>query len=81
MISLTIVSLLAGALVGLRFSIYVLVFVIYLATAVIALMGAAVELTWWTALDIAVGAVGLQLGYLAGSALVSGAAGYRPMPA
>ena len=36
MVSLTILILLAGALLGLRFSVYVLVFAIYFGTAVIA---------------------------------------------
>ena len=77
MVSFTILSLLAGAILGLRFTAYVLVVAICFATAVIAGAGAAVEPTWWIALDIVVGAIGLQLGYIAGSALMSAAASSR----
>jgi hypothetical protein len=65
-----ILSLLAGALLGLRFTVYVLVVVIYFATAVIAGVGAAGEVdAWWISLD-AVGATALQMGYLAGAPYV-----------
>jgi hypothetical protein len=80
--SLTILSLLAGALLGLRFSVYVLVFAIYFGAAVIAGVGAAVEIeVWRIALDIAVGAIALQVGYFAGGALMSDVAPSRLLPA
>jgi hypothetical protein len=54
---------------GLRFSVYVLVFAIYFGTAVLAGVGAVVQIeTWQIALDIAV------VGYFAGGALMSGTA-------
>ena len=63
-----ILSLLVGALLGLRFTVYVLVVVIYFATAVIGGVGAAGEVdAWWISLDIAVGATALQMGYLEGA--------------
>jgi hypothetical protein len=82
MVSLTILILLAGALLGLRFSVYVLVFAIYFGTAVIAGVGAVVQIeTWQIALDIAVGAIALQVGYFAGGALMSGTAPSGLLPA
>ena len=65
-----ILSLLVGALLGLRFTVYVLVrrVIDSSATAVIGGVGAAGESdAWWISRDIAVGATALQTGYLEGA--------------
>jgi hypothetical protein len=69
MVSLAIVSLLAGAVLGWWFKIPVLVLAIFLALVVVAGVGAAVASLWWIALDVFVVTICLQLGYVAGSAL------------
>jgi hypothetical protein len=69
MISLAIVSLLAGAVLGWWFTIPILVVAIFMALVVVAGVGAAVASLWWIALDVFVVTMCLQLGYVAGSAL------------
>src|SRR5262245_54178007 len=69
MVSLAIVSLLAGAVLGWWFTIPVLLLATFLALAVVAGVGVAVTSLWWIALDIFVVTLCLQLGYVAGSAL------------
>jgi hypothetical protein len=69
MVSLAIVSLLAGAVLGWWFTIPILVLAIFLALVVVAGVGAAVASLWWIALDVFVVTICLQLGYVAGSAL------------
>src|SRR5215470_17305292 len=76
MISLAIVSLLAGAVLGWLFTIPVLVVAIFLTLVVLAGVGAAVASVWWVALDVFVVTMCLQLGYIAGSVLETYAA-YR----
>ena len=74
MISLAILGLLAGAVLGWGFTIPVLVVAIFLALVVVAGVGAAVASVWWVALDVFVVTMCLQLGYVAGSALETYAA-------
>jgi hypothetical protein len=69
MVSLGIVSLLAGAVLGWWFTIHVLVLAIGLALVVVATIGAAVASLWTIAIDIFVVTLCLQLGYVAGSVL------------
>jgi hypothetical protein len=71
MISLAILSLLAGAVLGWWFTVPVLVLAIMLAAVVVAGAGAAVVSLWWIALDVFVVTMCLQLGYGAGSALAA----------
>lgn len=52
MISLAIVSLLAGAVLGWWFTIPILVVAIIMALVVVAEVGAAVASLWWIALDV-----------------------------
>ena len=69
MISLAILSLLAGAVLRWCFTVPVLVLAIMLAVVVVAGAGAAVASLWWIALDVFVVTICLQVGYVAGSAL------------
>ena len=67
MISLAILSFLAGAVLGLWFRVPVLVLAIMLALIVVIGAGAATEVNpWWIALEALVVMVGLQLGYIPG---------------
>jgi len=74
MVSLGIVSLLAGAVLGWWFTIPVLMLAIVLALVVVAAVGAAVASLWTIAFDIFVVTLCLQLGYVAGSVLETYAA-------
>jgi hypothetical protein len=69
MISLAILSLLAGAVLGWWFTVPVLVLAIMLAVVAVAGAGAAVASLWWIALDVFVVTMCIQVGYVAGSAL------------
>jgi hypothetical protein len=67
MISLAIVSFLAGAVLGLWFWVPVLVLAIMLALIVVIGAGAATEVNpWWIVLEALVVTVCLQLGYILG---------------
>jgi vacuolar-type H+-ATPase subunit I/STV1 len=67
MISLAIVSFLAGAVLGVWFWVPVLVLAIMLALIVVVGAGAAIEVyPWWIALEALVVTVCLQLGYISG---------------
>jgi hypothetical protein len=74
MMSLSIVSLLAGAVLGWWFTIPVLMLAIVLALVVVAAVGAAVASLWIIVFDIFVVTLCLQLGYVAGSVLETYAA-------
>jgi len=74
MTSLAIVSFLAGVVVGWWFTISILVVAIFIASVIVAGVGAAVASLWWATLDVVVVTMGLQLGYVAGSALETCAA-------
>jgi hypothetical protein len=69
MTSLAIVSFLAGVVVGWWFTIPTLVVAIFTASVVVAGVGAATASLWSATLDVFVVSMGLQLGYVAGSAL------------
>jgi hypothetical protein len=80
MISLAILSFLAGAVLGLWFRVHVLVLAIMLALIVMVGAGAATEVNpWWIALEALVVTVCLQLGYIPGIiiATYTGAREYR----
>jgi NADH:ubiquinone oxidoreductase subunit 6 (subunit J) len=80
MISLAILSFLAGAVLGLWFRVPVLVLAIMLALIVVVGAGAATEVNrWWIALEALVVMVCLQLGYIPGIiiATYTGAREYR----
>ena len=74
MTSLAIVSFLAGVVVGWWFTIPTLVVAIFTASVVVAGVGAATASLWSATLDVLVVSMGLQLGYVAGSALETYAA-------
>ena len=74
MTSLAIVSFLAGVVVGWWFTIPTLVVEIFTASVVVAGVGAATASLWSATLDVFVVSMGLQLGYVAGSALETYAA-------
>src|SRR5215471_14120973 len=81
MVSLGIVSLLAGAVLGWWFTIPVLMLAIVLALVVVAAVGVAVASLWIIASDIFVVTLCLQLGYVAGSVLKTYAAAREvPVP-
>jgi hypothetical protein len=72
MILLAIVSILVGALLGLRFRVFILVPAITFALALVIGVGVAREAgIWWIALEMVVVATALQLGYLGGSAFAA----------
>jgi hypothetical protein len=70
MLILTMISLLIGAALGLRFKVFILVPVIGLALAMVAVNGAG-DGTWQLVVTMVVVATFLQLGYLGGSILQS----------
>jgi hypothetical protein len=72
MILLAIVSILIGALLGLRFRVFILVPAITFALVLVIGVGVARESgIWWIALEMVVVATALQLGYLGGSAFAA----------
>lgn len=74
-------SLIAGGLLGLRFKVLVLLplVVVWLIFAFGVVMAHTGEF-WWTMLQVALVPVGLQIGYLAGAALLSWAGRNRLAP-
>jgi hypothetical protein len=72
MLTLTIVTILGGALLGLRYRVFILlpaaIFVLVLVIAVGVACGAG---TWRMALDMLVATTALQLGYVGGSAFAA----------
>ena len=68
MTMLTIVSVLVGALLGIRFKVFILLPAVLLAVAVVTAVGLSRESgVWWIALEIVVIMTALELGYLGGS--------------
>ena len=68
MLTLTVVAMLSGAVLGLRYKVLILAPAITF--ALVFVVGFAREAgIWWIALDMVVVTTALQLGYLGGSAL------------
>jgi hypothetical protein len=68
MVTFTIVSVLVGALLGMRFRVFILLPVVLLAVAIVATVGLARESgAWRILLEIVVVMTALELGYLGGS--------------
>lgn len=82
MIMLTCLSLIVGAALGQRQTVFILIPAIACTLVVIAAcsMAAGLEL-WMTGLTLMLTVIGLQLGYLAGAAIQVVAARYRLFPA
>ena len=68
MVTFTIVSVLVGALLGMRFRVFILLPVVLLTVAIVAAVGLARESgAWRILLEIVVVMAALELGYLGGS--------------
>jgi hypothetical protein len=71
MITLTIASVLVGALLGMRFRVFILVPAVLLGVAIVTGVGIARESgIWWVAFEIVVITTALEVGYLGGSVAV-----------
>jgi hypothetical protein len=69
---ITVVAILGGAVLGLRYKVLILAPAITFALVFVAGVGLAREAgIWWIALDMVVVTTALQLGYLGGSALAA----------
>ena len=69
MLTLTVVAMLSGAVLGLRYKVLILAPAITFALVFVTGVGLAREAgIWWIALDMVVVTTALQLGYLGGSA-------------
>ena len=76
MLTHTVVAMLSGAVLGLRYKVLILAPAIMF--ALVFVVGLAREAgIWWIALDMVVVTTALQLGYLGGSALAAALAGAR----
>ena len=72
MLTLTVVAMLSGAVLGLRYKVLILAPAITFALVFVTGVGFAREAgIWWIALDMVVVTTALQLGYLGGSALAA----------
>jgi hypothetical protein len=72
MLTLTVVAMLSGAVLGLRYKVLILAPAITFALVFVTGVGLVREAgIWWIALDMVVVTTALQLGYLGGSALAA----------